>query len=252
MSRSRQFVISGFLIALAVLLVGLFTGLRAVMHVALLSVATVAFFPFVVFAGGLALVIILAFAAALSGEDARAEEGGAESVVAVGSAIPRYYRWLAVQGHPLFWGTLSGMALGALLLWVFISVTVFPREAKTLNILADAREHIENVYAATGNYPEPVNNHLVIDGTEVHDGFGRPLLYERSGKSMVAFFMLSSSGYDGEKGTDDLCVSGSTRLLEGLTTVVDLAKLISSFKRGEKMPAIPDRLAAIQALRCEE
>src|SRR5687767_12255661 len=105
MTRARQFAISGVAIALALISAGWLTGLRQVMHVALLSVATVAFFPFVVIAACLFLIAACALLVAFGGDgggggDPHAE-GLAEGVAAAAMAIPRYYRWLASQRHPL-------------------------------------------------------------------------------------------------------------------------------------------------------
>ena len=126
-------------VALLVFAGGWFTGLRHVMHAALLAVAVVAFLPLVMVAAGFAVVAILfagslVFSALGDGAvdvstDGGLIEGGAR-------AAPGYYRFMAARfvarrKHPVFWGLPLGILLGGLALWGVLAAYVLPGEATT-------------------------------------------------------------------------------------------------------------------------
>jgi hypothetical protein len=235
----RQFVITAVVVATTVLAIGWATGLRVVMHGALLSVAVAAFLPFVIIAVVLFVILVLGLVAAASGEapvDLGGVDGGASFIEGGFHFIPIYYRFLARQRHPLFWGTPVGTLLGGLLLWGLLGALVIPGEMRTVQILGEAKTQIDQAYAKNGRFPAAEDGKLIEGGQTVVDGFGRPLHYAVSGKWKLASYRLASAGYDGEESGDDLCVAGAS----GLMKLVSVAAAFS------------DRLAGIRALRCTE
>ncbi|HYF51672.1 MAG TPA: hypothetical protein VEJ63_19815 [Planctomycetota bacterium] len=153
-----------------------------------------------------------------------AGEAGIEAASTEGlGTVPAYYRWLFSIRHPLVWGALAGTFLGALVLFGLIAILITPGEMRTAEILAQAQTNIEQIYSDTGDYP-PANGRGGIDlaGVEVLDGFGRPVKYTFSGKWKLKSYTLTSLGYDGTSGGDDLEVSGSMKL----------ARFVKAFKSG--------------------
>jgi hypothetical protein len=237
-------VLAAAVTALALVVAGWTSGLRQVMHGALLALATAALLPFALIAGALLVIaaagLVVASAGALGGAHDLSPDhvgwGLGEAVVEGGKRlIPRYYRFLARRRHPLFWGVAGGLLVGALLLWALIAVVVVPGEARTARALAAARADVEQSYATSGALPRPDDQgHLSIaSGGARADGFGRPLQYQVSGRWKLASWKLTSLGFDGRPSSDDLCVSGSTKLF----ALADEA-------------GITEHLAGVRALSC--
>jgi hypothetical protein len=266
--QGRQFLIAAAASAAIVLLLAWLTGLRQVMHAALLSIAAAALLPFAVIAGGFLLLVLLGLVAALpgalSGGDAGPDHGLSQAGVGLveGSVwlVPRYYRFLGKRRHPVFWGVPTGILLGGLLLWAALAILVLPGEAGTVELLAATKDRIDETYRETGEFPRPdEGGHLALAAYAgsgkrvtqvVTDSFGRPLLYEvsRSWRKLSAYRLIST-GFDGRQGTsDDLCVSGSTRLRELADTAQSLVTLVRDIGSGKA--SVQDRLEGIRALRC--
>jgi hypothetical protein len=233
----RAFLIALLLTAAAVVILGWTTGIRAAMHATFLVLAVAAFLPFlIILALLLALVIVSAIVTfpALGHGDVGGFDGAGEAIISGGNRflVGPYYRFLARRRHPVFWGVAGGVLLGALLLLAVIGILIIPGEARTARILLEAQRKIEN----RNGFPRS----LAECGAPAIDGFGRPLEYQVAGKWILESYRLSSLGFDGKPGTDDLCVSGSTRTIKLANAVKEL---VSERAR--------DRLAAISALQCD-
>jgi hypothetical protein len=245
--------------AATLVVIGWMSGLRQVMHGALLALAVAALLPFVLVAGGLLVVMLIGFLLALSAAVAGAGDafddglpGAGEAVVDGGGwLIPRYYRFLGRQRHPVFWGIPAGGLFGGLLLWALLAVFVVPGETRTVRDLTEAKAGIERLYSESGGFPRPdEHGHLRLEPNRpvLEDGFGRPLNYDVSGRWKLASWTLTSLGFDGKPSADDLCVSGSTGLLEWAGKVEHVARLLNNIKSGSA--PLADRLGGIRALRC--
>jgi hypothetical protein len=242
-------------VALGVLIVGWTTGLRAVLHGALLSLALFALLPFAIIAAGVTATLLAALALAITAAfhgaapDSDVSAMGETAVRAGGGLIPRYYRFLARRRHPLFWGIPAGLLLGALCLAGVLAGYVLPKEARTVGILAAAKQRIDDAYARTGIYPPAdAEGHLEAESGVVVDGFGRPLAYQIAGPWKFAAYTLTSLGFDGKPGADDLCVAGSTRLRAWADTAKDLARILGRIGAGTA--TTEDRLAGVRAAAC--
>ena len=250
-------------VALAVLAAGWFTGLRAVAHGAMITVAVLALLPLIIIGGGLLLILLLTLVMALfGGEDA---DGGmaADGVVEAGGwLLPRYYRFLARQRHPVFWGVPTGTLLGGLLLWAVLALAVIPHEARTVSILLQAKQGAEAAYKQHKRFPRPnaqgqlpcatvdLQDHEACDGGVVTDGFGRPLGYAVQGRWRLSSFRLTSLGFDGEPGRDDLCAEGASRLARAARAASDL--LTALLGEDPKRLSLEHRLQGVKALRCDK
>lgn len=251
-------------VALLVLVGGWFTGLRHVMHGALLAVAIVAFLPLVIVAAGVAIAlitIVISLIVSVLGDDASGGETDAGLIEVGVRAAPRYYRFMAARfvarrKHPVFGGLPLGTLLGGLGLWGVLAVRVLPGEAKTAETLAIIQARIEAAYQRTSRYPAPdENGHLRYESLDdggsgaavVLDGFGRPVEYRKTGHWKVASYRLRSYGYDGAPGgNDDLCRSGATKL----GRLADMIRL----GRGPdgKGVSISVKLGAIREAQCTD
>lgn len=264
--RGRSFLGAVGVASVSVVGVGWITGLRSVMHGAILSIATVALLPFVVIAGGLLLLMVAGFVlgcvATLTGEPPAVDHGlyAAGEVLLGGGRwfARRYYRFIARQRHPLAWGVPAGVLFGGLMLWVLIAALVLPGEAQTVRILSQAKTSIDQIYQQAGQFPRPDRQgHLAasaLGGASVAarvilvDGFGQPLQYEVWGKWPLASWRLVSLGFDGRAGADDLCASGTTKLNQWLEQADDLARLLEALGAGTA--STNDELTGIRALQC--
>jgi hypothetical protein len=132
--------------------------------------------------------------------------------------------------------------IGALVLAAMLFTLVIPREERTVQTLAEGKARIEEVRRTTGDFPVPdAQGHLAFEAVPV-DGFGHPLLYERSGPRLLASWRVISLGFDGKRSDDDLCIAGSSKAL----AIADpIARMLRDL--GERRV----RLNAIVALRCE-
>jgi len=220
-AKPRLFAGAFFVATFAVLGTSWFSGIRETFNVAMGSVLSVAFFPFNLILGLATLVLIVVCVGVIASLLA-AEAGAALAIDAVGEGVASapaevipvasYYRWLFSIRHPLFWGTLAGLFAGALILLALIAVLIYPGEAETARILNAAQKRIESTYEATGNYPVPTpEGRLQLDGVDVLDGFGRPLVYTVTGRWKLKSYGLASSGYDPQSVEDDMAVSGSMK-----------------------------------------
>jgi hypothetical protein len=251
--HGRRFLFALGVTAAIVVGAGWLTGLRDVMHGALIAVAVAALLPILIIAAGALLIVgSIAFtAAAVAFTDVPVDPGGPiEGGVAIvdggGRLLPRYYRFLARQKNPVFWGAGIGVLLGGLILWAALAILVLPGEARTTESLAGAQHAVELHYAHAHAYPRPDDGQLSIDGVVAEDGFGRPLEYRVRGGWRVASWTLRSYGYDGERGTaDDLCVSGESPLVG---RIVEAARLAQLSKHGR---SVGERLESVAAMRCD-
>jgi hypothetical protein len=257
---ARSLLLTIIVVAAGVVALGWFTGVRRVMHGALLSLAVGAFLPFVVVAAGIALsllVVVLGLLAALLAE------GGVEVPHDAGASVGElglrlvgpYYRFLARRRHPVFWGVPIGALAGGLGLWALLATIVLPGEARSAVAIAGAQADVERCYARTSRYPEPTpEGHLLRRDLDpaagegaVRDGFGRPLRYEKRGRWKVASYRLRSDGFDGRPGGgDDLCRSGVTRLGR-LAEAVRVSRT-----PGGLGVSVGVRLGAVREMRCPD
>jgi hypothetical protein len=250
----KRLAIAALTTSLVVVVVGWMTGLRQMMHATLLGLAVVAFLPFVLIAGGVLIGLAVALLGALIADGDVMGDGVSEALVdGGGELISPYYRFLARQRHPVFWGVFGGVLLGGLLLWAIIAALIVPGEDRTVQTLAEGKAHIERVYEETGKFPVPSESRLATPESGpggLQDGFARALRYEVSGKWKLASWKLTSHGFDGEPGADDLCVSGSTKIMKWAEFGVAHVKLFQSIASGGAAP--DERLSGIQALQCAD
>ena len=243
---------------------GWLTGLRQVMHAALLAVAVVAFLPLVIVAAGVAVVAILfavSVVLSLLGDGAVDVSTDGGLIEAGARAAPGYYRFMAARfvarrKHPVFWGLPLGTLVGGLALWGVLAAYVLPGEAKTAETLVLVQWRIDAEYLRRSRYPAPdENGHLRYESLGdagpgagvVLDGFGRPVEYRKTGHWKVASYRLRSYGYDGEPGgNDDLCRAGATTLGR-LAEIVRLGR-----GPGGKGVSVSVRLGAIREAQCAE
>jgi hypothetical protein len=259
LAPALQMALSASAMAAAVALGGWATGLREVLYGVLLSLLVFALLPFVIIAAGVALTLVIGILAGLAegaGDSMRAEAGLKLAGGGVRLLRP-YYRFLGRQRHPVLLGLPGGALLGALILWGALAAARLPREARTAEILAAARQQIEEHHRRTGRYPAVVAGGSLSaadlglplpagsDGALL-DGFGRPLRYQLSGPARLASYRLQSLGYDGAPGRDDLCVSGGS----GLRLVLDRTALLLRDLAGLAETSPGRRLAGVAALRC--
>lgn len=267
-ARRRLFLSTSLLTAVAVVAAGWGTDLRAVAHGALLAVAGLALLPLVLVGTGLALVLLGVVAlplVAIVGQEPDVADGsplvraGGKLLAAGGGLVLPYYRHLLRQRHPVFWGVPAGALLGGLALWLVLSAVVVPGEIRTVRILGETKQRIDELRRTSGSYPRPTaDGHLTAaalegrepgSGAPLVDGFGRPLHYEVSGPRMLSSFVLVSRGFDGEPGRDDLCEAGETRLarlVDDAAAAASLAQRIAT-----RSASTRDELRGIRALRCE-
>jgi hypothetical protein len=265
--QGGRFLAASTITATTLVATGWISGLRQVMHGALLSFAVAALLPFMLLVGGLLLIMLVGLIlalVALAGADGVPLDhglcGAGEAVVKGGGwLIPRYYRFLGRQRHPVSWGVPAGVLFGGLLLWALIALIVVPGETRTVRLLTEAKEGIERTRGESGTFPRPdAQGRLLIDGISapggvgggavLEDGFGRPFKYQASGKWKLASWTLTSMGFDGKPSADDLCVSGSTTLVEWVEKAERVARLLRGVKLGSA--SLGDRLAGIRALQC--
>lgn len=250
--------------ALLVFASGWFTGLRHVMHGALLAVVVFAFLPLVIVAAGVAVVAItfaITVIVSVFGEQTTDVATDAGLFEAGARAAPGYYRFMAARfvarrKHPVFWGLPLGTLMGGLGLWGVLAVRVLPGEARTAETLALVQARIEATYQRTSRYPAPdQNGHLRYESLDdggsgagvVLDGFGHPIEYRKTGHWKVASYRLRSYGYDGAPGgNDDLCRSGATKLGR-LTDMIRLGRGPDG-----KGVSISIKLGAIREAQCPD
>jgi hypothetical protein len=250
LSSTKLFALAFFGSAIAVMAIGWTTNLRDTANTALISVATIAFLPFLIIAAGL-LLILLAISisiilAMLGGDFSDAACLGGD-VAALGiQAAPPYYAWLLRIKHPIFWGSLAGCLLGGLILWGLIALIITPGEKQTAQILAQSLTYIETNYKEKGAYPAPDSEGNLRDSNQnvVLDGFGRPLKYVVKGKWKLASYTLSSNGYDGYPSEDDMKISGSTTL----EAVAQKLRTLLSGKQSSSS-SVEDVLKVIRAMK---
>lgn len=267
----QKFAICALLTATLVVLVGWFTGARLVFHGALIAVAAAALLPFVVVAAIAVIPVVIAILLALSGMFLAAllswgvADSGLPGWLALergGWLIPRYYRFLAGQKHPLFWGVPAGLLLGAAALAVLIAMFIVPGESKTVRILVQTQAAIEHLYDSTGYYPRPdedgylpwaplasVDHNGQTQGV-VLDGFGRPVQYELRGTWKIASYRLRSYGFDSRPGRDDLVLTGSTELGRLADTTTALLRALRG-EEGSARATLKEKLRGILSMQRE-
>ena len=256
----RWFVLAAVISALIVMIAGWFTDVRQMLHWVLLTLAVTAFLPFVIIGGGVAAGLILAVVGAVLGASG-GEVVAAPFVFLGGHLFLPYYRFLGSRRHPVFWGIPVGLLLGCLLLGGLIALVIVPAETRTVRILAETQQEIENLRKKTGRFPTPdAEGRLTLnalgrnaagagDGGFVLDGFGRPLHFRVRGKGIFASYALISWGYDGKPGSDDLCISGSSQAGKWAEQAVLLAEKIGLDKEGNA-PKLGSLLRGILDLHC--
>jgi len=239
-------------VAIAVSMLGWWTNLRSVMYGALLLFMAGALLPFVVLVAVLAFVCCAALVAALSGGgDLHIGAPEATGVAEGWTRLTRgYYRRLAKQRSPWFWGIPIGFVVGVLVLWGALAVWVVPGETRTMKILASGRDDIERTQRDSGKYPSPdADGHYVREGSVVTDGFGRPLHYRVAGHWKLASYVISSWGFDARPSDDDLCVAGGSKL----SSVSRAAEALARMLEGKTdAPSFRDWLSTVRAARCSD
>lgn len=251
----QRFALTAIVVALTVLALGWFTDLRGTLYHSLLGLTVVALLPFLllatflVFGIGASVLFALVPDLGIGNLASDALVDGAMESAGVRSFVRRYYRFLERQRHPLFWGTLAGVLLGALLCFAVLALFVLPGDSRTLDALGAASLRIEQAYDRDGAYPRPVDGTLVLDDATVRDGFGRPLVYAVKDRGPLHSWTLRSLGYDGrDDGADDLCMDGGNRLSRVADAVGRTADAFSAPR--EKSPRQTEHFAALRAARC--
>ncbi len=254
-AHGRSFAASALVVGLGLFVLGAFTGARTFAYGTLLTLGTIAFLPFVVIAGLLGLVLFLlvlaAAAAALSGggvdvDGVDAPLGGIEAAARL---VPGYYRLLGRIRHPVAVGAVAGTVLAVVGLWVLMLVTVVPKEIETRERMVAAQAAVEAVRQREGRFP-PSSKSGLLPATELGldelDGFGRPLVYEVSGRWKLQSYEIRSLGEDGEPSDDDMCIRGESdlRRLVGTALEAVLRRALGDDATFE------DDLASLEALRC--
>jgi hypothetical protein len=250
--QGQTLVVVALLVALAVSALGWWTNLRSVMYGALLVFMAGALFPFLALIALVAAVSCAAFVAALSGGgDVHVGAPEATGIAEAWTRLARgYYRQLAKQRSPWFWGIPLGFVVGVLVLWGALAVWVVPGETRTMKILAFARDDIERTERDSGKYPAPdTEGHYVQRGSVVVDGFGHPLHYQVTGRWKLASYVIRSWGFDGRSGGDDLCLAGGGKLSSVSRAADALARMLA---RGSDAPGFRDWLSTVRAARCSE
>ena len=267
----RKFAICALLTAVMVAIAGWFTGAQLVLRGALITVAAAALLPFVIVVAIIVIPFVIGMVFALSGmllpavlSWALGYDGSPGWLIVdrAGWLISRYYRLLARQKHPLFWGVPAGLLLGAVALGVLMATLIVPGESKTVQILAQTQASIGRVYDSTGSYPKPdedghlswaalgsVDQNRQTEGV-VLDGFGRPLRYEFRGTWKIASYRLRSYGFDGRPGRDDLLLTGSSELGRLMDTTTTLLRLLRGEEGGVRA-TLKDRLRGILSMQRE-
>lgn len=242
-----RFTLTTALISLVVVTTAWFTPLRDVLHGALLTVAVVAFLPFILALIGLVLlgiVVMICAIGAIFGEavDPTAGLEGAAAGCELSVAVaPGYYRWLARRRHPFFWGLWAGCLVGAGLLGLLLFCVVIPGESQTALRFAAIQGAIEEYRLVTGVFPAPTEAaHLDVSELEgiseeirteslFLDGFGRPVRYslEVATPTLITIgglnvssgrgvrYRLTSLGFDGVESKDDLIFAGPAFRVSG-------------------------------------
>jgi len=264
----KKFLVCSLVTAGVVVGVGWFTEAKLVAHGALITMAVAALLPFLILAVIVVLPALIMLAFGLFGAFFLAVapevplEIGVEAAAHSSGIVPWYYRLLIGQKHPYFWGVPCGVVIGAGILAGLIAVLIVPGETKTVQILAETQAAIEQVYESKGSYPKPNENGylpraaLALSGdsspTEgvVLDGFGQALSYEIKGRWKLASYRLRSYGYDGRRGGDDFCLSGSTKV-GGAVDVAGFLLDILRGKEGSTRATLRGKLRGIQSLRCD-
>jgi len=259
------FACSAAATSIALVATGWLTGIREVMHGALLTLAIVAFFPFALVAAVISLWLtalhVSVIAAALGQAVGPLPDDPITPTVNLAVWLtPRYYGFWARRRHPGLWGVPFGGLTGCLLLGGLIVTLVLPGEARTVRALEEAQRRIEGYYQQHKQYPDPdVEGRLTqaalgggrgMRDDVMTDGFGRPLVYRVSGRGRLASYSVKSLGFDGRPGRDDLCISGQTRLMGWAETAGHIARLVDR-KRGAPGETVVNTLKGIRALRCE-
>ncbi|MFU8802490.1 MAG: hypothetical protein ACNA8W_01655 [Bradymonadaceae bacterium] len=236
------------------------TDLQLVLHRTMVFLAVVAFWPFLLIAGGLALIVVVfgvvlvigALGDGLEVSSSFPDAGtmlGGEMIDGGLSSIGAYYGFLTRRRHPVFWGIPLGLILGCLALWAFLAITVYPKEAETIRVMADAQAHLEQAYEENKRFPtadESGRLRLSEADGPLLDGFGEPLLYTVEGRWPLARWSLRSSGSDGVVGTStDFCLEGATTLAEAARKTQNLLQRIQKSDSSNR-----DALQGILELRC--
>lgn len=250
--------------AVALVVLGWSTEIRQVTHGLILTLAIAAFFPFVLFAAGLALglaVIGMGITAGMLGGGDFPPLPGPDlfPVEVAGWLAPRYYGFWARRRHPVLWGVVLGAVAGSLVLGGLIAILVLPGEAATVQRLNEVQRRIDDAYKERGRYPAATAHDQLTDAaladkpgarnSAIVDGFGRPLVYRIRGVARIASYSVSSLGFDGKPGHDDLCVAGQTRMMAAAELVGRAARVVE-FQRGTTAQAIVNKLRGIQSLQC--
>lgn len=249
-ANGRVLVVVAVLVASLVCGLGWFTQLRSVMYGALLLALAGALLPFLLLVALIALVAVAALVAALTGGgDLHVGAPDASGIAEGFSRLTRgYYRALAKQRSPWFWGIPLGVVLGVFSLWAALAVWVVPRETQTMKILASAQEEIETAQRATGKYPAPdAEGRYLRRGSALSDGFGRPLHYQVTGRWLLSSYVIRSWGFDARPGNDDLCVEGGGAL-RGVSRAADA--LARGLEGKPDAASLRAWLSAVQAARC--
>lgn len=253
--HGRTFAYSALGVGIAVFAAGALTGARSFAYGTLLTLATIAFLPFVIIVGllGLTLAILVlgAGAAALSGGDVAVDgiDAPVDGIEAAARLVPGYYRLLGKVRHPAAFGAVAGALLAVVGLWIVMLMTVVPKEVETREQLLAAKAAIEEVYQRDGRFPEPPASGLLPGGelgVDNHDGFGTPMVYEVSGRWKLQSYEIRSLGADGEPSDDDMCIRGESNLKRLADSALEA---VLSRALGEDA-TFEDDLASLEALRC--
>jgi hypothetical protein len=219
MRSRRLFALPLAVTAAAIVAAGWLTDLRVVMHGALLAVAVVALWPLVLVGVVLGALLAITVVASIGAHGHVPLHGPGELVVRGGGWLTmRWARFLLRQRHPVVLGIAAGVLAGGLLSWLLIAILIVPGEGRTTAALEAAGKDLEAAYRSDGSFPRDFSS---------TDGFGRPMRYRISGVWKVASWTLTSDGYDGRPSSDDLCISGSTPLLQLVEAVTTSSRLAS-------------------------
>ena len=185
--RGRDAALCAVVTSVAVVAGGWVTNARQVLHALLYGVGTALFLPFLVIAGAIAFALFLGILVGLTAGDAGVVEQSLAGDAAEGGIrlIRPYYRFLGRQRHPWLLGSIAGLILGCLGLWLLIALLIAPREAETAALMAQIQSDLEASYSPDRGFVADVEGKLLQSALDpaaarvaIEDSFGRSLILQ--------------------------------------------------------------------------
>lgn len=155
-----------------------------------------------------------------------------------------------------------GVGIGGAILYAINAIVILPSEARNAEILADIRATVKTAFELNGEYPQPDDqNHLPLDDLHganlpsqdgvVVDAFERPIVYELVRRETFARYRLTSIGFDGVPGGDDVVRSGWSKNSTAAPVNTDVVQSLWGRFVG-RIHGLTARLNAIQSLPCTD